>query len=53
MTRWSSRLGATFTYGLDTEPQELIIPFTGTWVLDPVPKNPAGGDPPGQRRASG
>ena len=31
---------ATYTYRLDTNPNHLIVPFTGTWVLDPLPKNP-------------
>ena len=44
---------ATYTYRLDTDPRELVIPFTGTWVLDPVPKNPDGGPQPRRRRASG
>ena len=39
----------TFTYRLDTDPRKLVIPFTGTWVLDPVPKNPDGGPQPAQR----
>jgi sortase A len=40
----------TFTYRLDTDPRRLVIPFTGTWVLDPLPKNPDGGTQPAQRR---
>ena len=45
---------ATYTYVLDTDPRELVIPFTGVWVLDRVPKNPEAGGPqpkqqPGQR----
>lgn len=43
-------VGATYTYRLDTDPRRLVIPFTGTWVLDPVPKNPSGGPEPAQRR---
>ena len=39
----------TFTYRLDTDPRRLVISFTGTWVLDPVPKNPDGGPQPAQR----
>lgn len=35
----------TFTYQLDTNPNDLVIPFTGTWVLDPLPRNPDGGVP--------
>jgi sortase A len=39
----------TYTYVLDTNPNDLVIPFTGTWVLDPVPHNPSGGvEPPSQ-----
>lgn len=33
----------TFTYRLDTDPNDLVIPFTGTWVLNAEPKNPDGG----------
>jgi sortase A len=41
---------ATYTYALDTDPNALVIPFTGVWVLAPVPKNPeAGGAQPAQR----
>jgi sortase A len=45
---------ATYTYELDTDPNDLIIPFTGVWVLDPLPRNPQPGGPepsqqPGQR----
>jgi sortase A len=36
---------ATYTYELDTNPNELVIPFTETWVLDPVPDNPDRGEP--------
>ncbi len=40
---------ATYTYVLDTDPNALVIPFTGVWVLDPLPKNPqAGGAQPAQ-----
>ena len=44
----------TYTYVLDTNPNALVIPFTGVWVLDPVPHNPDAGGPqpaqvPGQR----
>ncbi len=39
----------TFVYRLDTDPNKLVIPFTGVWVLDDVPKNPrAGGAQPAQ-----
>lgn len=45
---------ATYTYTLDTNPNDLVVPFTGTWVLDPLPANPdpEGVEPPqkpGQR----
>ena len=45
---------ATYTYVLDTNPNDLVIPFTGVWVLDPLPHNPTAGGPepkqvPGQR----
>jgi sortase A len=40
----------TFTYRLDTDPRKLVIAFTGTWVLDPLPKNPEGGPQPVQRQ---
>jgi sortase A len=41
---------ATYTYRLDTDPNALVVPFTGTWVVDPLPKNPhAGGVEPAQR----
>jgi len=33
----------TYTYVLDTNPNDLVISFTGTWVLDPVPNNPEKG----------
>jgi sortase A len=40
----------TYTYRLDTNPNDLIVPFTGTWVIDPLPKNPhPGGVEPAQR----
>ena len=42
---------ATFTYVLDTDPNKLVIPFTGVWVLDALPRNPqAGGVQPAQRK---
>jgi sortase A len=44
-------VNATYTYVLDTDPNKLVIPFTGTWVLDPVPDNPdPGGVEPEQRK---
>ncbi|MFL6024670.1 MAG: class E sortase [Marmoricola sp.] len=33
----------TYYYRLDTNPNNLIISFTGTWVLDPIPHNPKPG----------
>ncbi len=39
---------ATYTYRLDTNPNDLIVPFTGIWVTDPLPKNP---DPNGVQPA--
>jgi sortase A len=42
---------ATYTYRLDTDPNTLVVPFTGVWVLDPLPRNPdPGGTQPAQRR---
>ena len=32
-----------FSYQLDTNPNDLIVPFTEGWVVDPVPKNPKPG----------
>lgn len=40
---------ATYTYELVTDPNELVIPFTGVWVLDDVPQNPDGGPQPPQQ----
>ena len=34
---------ATYTYSLDTDPNDLVVPFTGTWVVDPLPRNPSAG----------
>lgn len=39
---------ATYTYELTTDPNDLVIPFTGIWVTDPLPKNPDGGTQPAQ-----
>jgi sortase A len=36
---------ATYTYQLDTNPNDLVISFTGVWVLDPLPHNPKPGGP--------
>ena len=39
-----------YTYVLDTGGDDLEVPFTETWVLDPVPDNPDQGEPePAQR----
>jgi len=35
----------TYTYALDTNPNDLVIPFTETWVIDPLPHNPDAGEP--------
>jgi sortase A len=34
-----------YTYELDTNPNDLVIPFTSGWVLQPLPKNPERGGP--------
>lgn len=36
---------ATYTYVLDTNPNDLVISFTGVWVLDALPHNPQPGGP--------
>lgn len=42
---------ATYTYQLDTDPNKLVVPFTGVWVLDKLPRNPEPGGPqPAQRK---
>ncbi len=33
----------TYTYVLDTGGDDLVVPFTQTWVIDPLPTNPAAG----------
>jgi len=38
---------ATYTYEVDTDPVDLEVPFTATWVIDPVPQPPAGEAPAG------
>jgi sortase A len=45
---------ATYTYVLDTGGEDLVIPFTETWVLDPRPVNPreGGTQPPEDAGAS-
>ncbi|RNL81499.1 class E sortase [Nocardioides marmorisolisilvae] len=35
----------TYTYVLDTNPNDLVISFTGVWVLDPIPHNPSSNSP--------
>ena len=40
---------ATYTYRLDTDPNDLIVTFKDVWVIDPLPKNPDGGVQPAQR----
>jgi sortase A len=40
---------ATYTYELDTNPNDLVVDFTQGWVVDPVPTNPHGGVQPAQR----
>ena len=38
-----------FTYRLDTGGDDLVVPFSASWVLDPLPTNPDGGvQPPGR-----
>jgi sortase A len=39
----------TYTYELDTNPNDLIVGFADVWVLDRLPKNPHGGVEPAQR----
>ena len=39
---------ATYTYVLDTGGDDLVVPFTAGWVLEPVPYNPDGGVQPKQ-----
>lgn len=38
----------TFVYALDTNPNDLVVPFTATWVTTPDPTNPQPGgvEPP-------
>ena len=40
---------ATYTYVLDTDPNDLVVDFTQGWVVDPLPKNPGGGVQPSQK----
>jgi sortase A len=37
---------ATYTYVLDTDPNDLVVPFTSGWVVEPFPVNPDGGAEP-------
>ena len=41
---------ATYTYELDTNPNELVVSFENIWVVDPLPTNPQRGgvQPPSQ-----
>jgi sortase A len=41
---------ADYTYALDTGGPDLVVPFTASWVLDPLPisPDPGGTTPPGQ-----
>jgi sortase A len=44
---------AVYTYVLDTDPNELVVPFTAGWVVQPFPVNPdrgVGPDPADGRR---
>jgi sortase A len=44
---------AVYTYVLDTDPNDLVVPFTAGWVLASFPVNPSGGvgpDPADGRR---
>jgi sortase A len=40
---------ATYTYRLDTDPNDLVVTFKDVWVIDRLPKNPDGGVQPAQR----
>jgi sortase A len=40
---------ATFTYRLDTNPNDLVVTFRDVWVLDRLPRNPGGGVQPAQQ----
>jgi|SRR5689334_7543637 sortase A len=39
----------TYTYELDTNPNDLIVTFADVWVIDRLPKNPRGGVEPAQK----
>jgi sortase A len=38
---------AVYTYRLDTDPNDLVVPLSQSWVTDPVPVAPRGSAPPG------
>lgn len=38
---------ATYTYELDTDPNDLVLPFTDSWVIESVPIAPEGEAPAG------
>jgi sortase A len=40
---------AIYTYVLDTNPNDLIVPMQDVWVVDPLPHNPDGGVEPAQK----
>ncbi|MEO7351479.1 MAG: sortase [Marmoricola sp.] len=41
---------ASHVYRLDTDPERLVVAFTGVWVLQALPKNPqVGGAQPSQK----
>ena len=39
---------ASYTYELDTDPNDLVVTFKDVWVIDELPKNPRGGPQPAQ-----
>ncbi len=43
---------STYTYELETDPNDLVIPFTDTWVLEDRPRNPDGGAEPSSEPGS-
>lgn len=43
---------ATYTYELDTAPDDLVVPFTESWVTEAVPEPPDGEAPPGMPELS-
>ncbi|MFT4082920.1 MAG: class E sortase [Nocardioides sp.] len=40
----------TYVYTLTTGGDDLVVPFTAGWVIDPLPHNPDGGVEPAQRQ---